>query len=74
MDMQMSFLVTFLNSVVSLVREGIGHLGEDPSPPVAPRTPETCHKFNIVVLKLSHDDVFIPTEKTFGKFYMNRLI
>ena len=61
-------------STLWLAWSGDGHLGEDPSPPVAPRTPETCHKFNIVVLKLSHDDVFIPTEKTFGKFYMNRLI
>ena len=31
---------------------GDGHLREDPGPPVAPCTPETLHKFNIVVLKL----------------------
>ena len=45
------FASQILNSVVGSW-SGHGHLREDPGPPVAPCTPETLHKFNIVVLKL----------------------
>ena len=50
-------------STLWLAWSGDGHLREDPGPPVAPCTPQTLHKFNIVVLKLFHCQVFYLLQK-----------